>query len=42
MGWKLIKIDLEVTLEVFEKIWCMIDFGVDGTSSMITKMKVNF
>ena len=40
MGWKLIKIDLEVTSEVFEKFWCMINFGVDGTSSIITKIKI--
>ena len=26
MVWKLIKIDLEVTSEVFEKFWCMIKF----------------
>ena len=26
MVWKLIKIDLEVTSEVFEKCWCMINF----------------
>ncbi len=25
MVWKLIRIDFEVTLEVFQKCWCMID-----------------